>query len=229
MSDKGVLKEPDVVQICVKGRLKAINTYNEALFIPLICSPIPNQNIDFSENSTKHLHLQLADMYDNDNKPVDIFVDLHYFYNFITGKTVKGDPNTLVALESNLGFILCGESQINSTKQGASNMTNFVTSHNLKIDCEVINSANGDMTFKEHFNRFWEMESLVTESNSVYETSKNEIYFDGQPCITSLSFKPHHKPITDDFMLSKYCLHSLKNKLGRDPDLKREYHEILQD
>ena len=27
-------------------------------------------------------------------------------------------------------------------------MINFVTSHNLKIDCEVINSANGDMTLK---------------------------------------------------------------------------------
>ena len=50
MSDEGVLKELDVVQICVKVRLKTINTYNEALFIPLICSPIPNQNIDFSEN-----------------------------------------------------------------------------------------------------------------------------------------------------------------------------------
>ena len=34
-------------------------------------------------------------------------------------------------------------------------MTNFVTSHNLKINSEVINSANGDMTFKEHLNRFW--------------------------------------------------------------------------
>ena len=27
-------------------------------------------------------------------------------------------------------------------------MTNFITSHNLKIDCEVINSPNGDMTLR---------------------------------------------------------------------------------
>ena len=32
-----------------------------------------------------------------------------------------------------------------------------------------------------------------------------------------------------NFMLLNCRLHSLKNKLGRDPDLKREYHEILQD
>ena len=107
-SDEGVLIELDVVQICVKGKLKTINTYIEALCIPFICSPIPNQNIDFSENSTKHpLHLQLANTYDNNNKPVDILVGLDYFYNFITGKTIKGAPNPLVALESNLGFILC--------------------------------------------------------------------------------------------------------------------------
>ena len=171
----------------------------------------------------------MPNTYDNNNKPVDILVGLDYFYNFITRKTIKGVPNTLVVLDSNLGFILCGQSRINSTKQDASNMTNFVTSHTLKIEFEVINSANGDMTLIDHLNHFWEMEILGIESNSVYETFKNETYFDGQNYITSLTFKPHHKPISDNFMLSKHRLHSLKNKLDRDPDLKGEYHEILQD
>ena len=91
-------------------------------------------------------------------------------------------------------------------------MTNFVTSHNLKIACEVINSANGNMTLKEHLNRFWEMETLGIELNSVYETFKNKIYFDRQHHITSLPFKSHHKPIPDNFMLSKHRLLSLKSK-----------------
>ena len=30
-------------------------------------------------------------------------------------------------------------------------------------------------------------------------------------------------------MLSTYRLYSLKNKLYKDPDFKREYHEILQE
>ena len=73
------------------------------------------------------------------------------------------------------------------------------------------------------------MKALGIKSNSVYETFKNEIYFDGQHYSTSLPFKPHHKPIPDNFILSKHRLHSLKNKLDRDPDVKQEYHEILQD
>ena len=77
-------------------------------------------------------------------------------------------------------------------------MKNFVTSHTLKIDFEVINSANGDMTLIDHFNHFWKMEILGIESNSVYETFKYETYFDGQNYITSLPFKPHHKPISDN-------------------------------
>ena len=36
-------------------------------------------------------------------------------------------PNTLVALESNLGFLICRQSQINPKKQGASIMTNSTT------------------------------------------------------------------------------------------------------
>ena len=71
-------------------------------------------------------------------------------------------------------------------------------------------------------------EALGIESNSVHETFKDEIYFDGQHYITSLPFKPHQKPIPDNFMLSKYRFNSLKNELYRDPDLKREHHEILQ-
>ena len=51
----------------------------------------------------------------------------------------------------------------------------MVTSHNLKIDCEVINSANADMMLKQHLNRFWEMEALDIESNSVHKPFKNEI------------------------------------------------------
>ena len=79
-SDEGVLKELDVVQIYVKEKLKVINTCIETF----ICSPIRNQNIDFSENSTKHLlRLQLADTYENNYKPVDILVGLDYFYNLL--------------------------------------------------------------------------------------------------------------------------------------------------
>ena len=83
-------------------------------------------------------------------------------------------------------------------------MANFVRSHNLKIDCEVINSTNGDMMLKEQLNRFWEMDTWGIESNSVYKTFKNEIYSDGQHYITFLPFKLHHKPIPDNFMLSKH-------------------------
>ena len=45
LKDKGVLKELDVVQICVKGKLKTINSYIEALCIPPIYLSMPNQNI----------------------------------------------------------------------------------------------------------------------------------------------------------------------------------------
>lgn len=43
--------------------------------------------------------------------------------------------------------------------------------------------------------------------------------FDGQHYITSLTFKPYHTPMPDNFMLSKRHLHPLKKNLDRDPDL----------
>ena len=76
-SNEGVLKELDVMKKFLKQKLKTINTYIEALCISFICSPIQNQNDDFSENSTKHLlRLRLADMFNNFNKPINILVSL---------------------------------------------------------------------------------------------------------------------------------------------------------
>ena len=45
-TEEGVLKEIDVVQICVKSKTKSKNVYIEALGIPFLCSSIQGQSIE---------------------------------------------------------------------------------------------------------------------------------------------------------------------------------------
>ena len=63
--DEGVLKVLDVVQICVRGKTKAVNVYIEALCIPLLCSPPQDQTLNgvFNKNYDYLKDLSLSDDY----------------------------------------------------------------------------------------------------------------------------------------------------------------------
>jgi len=90
-SDEGILKLLDVVQVCVKGKTKNINTYIEALCVPLVCSKLEEQSIEhFDLQKYKYLYdLQLADE-NVSEKSVDILIGLDYYYTLISGKTIRG-------------------------------------------------------------------------------------------------------------------------------------------
>lgn len=71
----GILRDLNAVQICVKGKFKAINTYIETL--NLICSPLQHQNIDFSEKSFQSFsNFQLGVTFNNKENPTYIFLEL---------------------------------------------------------------------------------------------------------------------------------------------------------
>ena len=86
------------------------------------------------ENSTKHLCLQLADTYNNNNKSVGILVGLDYFYNFITRKTIEGSPKYFSSIKKLIWYLYFADQVELIQRNEASSMNNFVTAHNSKID-----------------------------------------------------------------------------------------------
>ena len=101
--DERVLKVLDVVQICVRGKTKAVNVYIEALCIPLLCSPLQDQTLNgvFNKNYDYLKNLSLSDDYSNTtDKLVDLLIGLDYYFNFVTGKIRPGPPSCPLAVDS---------------------------------------------------------------------------------------------------------------------------------
>ena len=100
----------------------------EAICTPDICDPLTNQNVKAVSTNYNHLkNLKLADSSNTDTKSVNILIGLDYYYLFVTGDIIRGEPNEPIALNSIFGCILCG-TFVGTTQP------NFNVTHLFRVD-----------------------------------------------------------------------------------------------
>ncbi|XP_065665735.1 uncharacterized protein LOC136087157 [Hydra vulgaris] len=192
--DEGLIKTLDVVRVCLKGRDPKNNIYMEALCIPFICSPLKNPNFNLLQQKYVYLKgIPLAKSYPlKNNESVDILVGLDCYYSIITGKIIRGCNNGPVALESILGWIVCGPSDIGVRE-------NFIQT-NL-----VSTSQSDDDVLRLELRKFWQSESSdFQEQDNFYQQFKNDITFNGERYVTKLPLKPNCEFLPDNYNISLY-------------------------
>ena len=127
---EGTLKCLDVVQLCIMG-MKDISVYIEALCIPRICSPVKVPTNECIQRNFKHLSkLQLA-IPPSVKDEVDILIGLDYYFSLMTGGTICGVPGNPIALESCLGWIICGRTNFPCSD------TNLITTDLDELDLKA--------------------------------------------------------------------------------------------
>ena len=192
-SDEGALKTLDVVQICVKGSSPNVLIYMEALVVPHICSPLSNPELNFVQSRYPYLKgLILAEnLISNRVDDIEILVGIDYYYAIISGRTARGPPNGPVAIESILGWIICGPTDIKVNKRGVTNV-NLINSLNVR------NKKLENDDLKNELHKFWEIENCgFEETEDVYSKFKDEISFDGERYVCKLPFKPNADFLSD--------------------------------
>ena len=147
-----------------------------------------------------------------------MLIGLDYYYSIVTGKTVRGPPKCPVAIESILGWIICGPTDIKSAEK--TTRVNFISTSS--------DNTEHDDVLRNELKHFWEVESCgFNKENDVYDSFMNDIKFDGDRYITKLPFKPHADILPDNYRHSMQRLNSLKKKLDKNKELKESYHEII--
>ena len=212
-TDKGVLKGLDVVEVCVKSKTKSTNVYIEALSISFLCLSIQGQSTEILDISKYNYlkNLDFADKYTSDNseKHIDILKGMDYYFNFVTGKIKRGPPGCPVAIKSNFGWILSGRNGT-AKKKSKFASSNIANSHTMFVN-NITHRIEDDLNLKDSIQKFWEVENVGVDEHHVYENFKQTISFDGERYFTALPFKPFHKPLPDNYTLSKHRLSILKN------------------
>ena len=176
-SSEGVLKCLDVVQFCLRGN--GVKIYMEALCVPHICSTIKVPSIGWTKGHYKYLQdLDLVKP-PTDFNDVDILVGLDYYYSVISGRVIRGSPGDPVAVESVLGWMVCGRS-------GGSSGSNEVFTNLIVVEDDLLEDK---LDLKSELTKFWQVETLHGDINDIVHENFNEnINFNGERYVTSLPF-----------------------------------------
>ena len=185
------VKECDVVQLCVRT-LHGMNVYITSYFVPLICSPVSNQQSRSTLECYPYLQgLQLA-CDTSDSVSADVLIGADYYWSFFTGSIIKGDPYGPVALETNLGWVLSGPSECSRLTRSCT--VNLSSTHVLKVESTEMKDMKDDLQ------KFWDLETLSIKENetSVYDKFSNDITFTGERYQVKLRFKDNHPMLPDN-------------------------------
>ena len=132
-----------------------MNIYVSAYVVPLICTPVSNQMVEFTQTHYQHLQsLELADSTQGTDEPsIDLLIGADFYWQFVTGITVGSQEPRPVALSTRLGYVLSGPVGISIPENS---MVNFTETHVLEICTSVYDEK---MALDQQVRRFWDLET----------------------------------------------------------------------
>ena len=220
-------KRVDIVPLNVITSNKTITI--EAICTPDICDPLTNQNVKAVSTNCNHLkNLKLADSSNTGTKSINILIDLDYYYLFVTGYIIRGEPNEPIALNSIFGCILCRT--FVETTEANSNVT-----HLFRVD--TLRNKTGGITkeinpFKFDFNSNYDTSEQVfpkDDHKHVLEDFEKDIQFKNNRYITKLPIRKTDDILPDNCILANNRIINLEKQLDRNKKRCADYDKIIQE
>ena len=217
-SAEGKVSIVDVVNLKIKCRNNEFVNI-EALCVPVICSPLMGQKpFEISKTHAKFKKLYLVDFTLDIEEKNSILIGLDYYFSFIKGNVICSESDNLVALESKLGWILCG------THETGERISN---NHIYLVDCFSKEPETIDSTL----NKFLKTESseFSDTENDCVKAFKENLIFNGSRYEIKLPFRSHTDFTPNNYVVAEKRLISLREQLKKDSNLLFEYDKIIND
>ncbi|KRY26864.1 hypothetical protein T01_389 [Trichinella spiralis] len=184
----------------------------EALTVPSLCHRIPVSKILTSEWE----HLQFFDpvIDDESSDEVHVVIGIDYYYRFLGDAIRRGKPGDPVAVETVLGWIICGPVNPHPAPE-------TVAAFNAVVELSVENLLR----------RFLEIEEMGvpfrSESDEVdpEKRFREGLSYDGTRYSVRLLWKNSWLP--DNFAVAKRCLETLERRMAREPSRRDVHSSIL--
>ena len=223
------IKEIDVVRVKLINKKEEDCGFFELLVVPLICSPLSCQRTKMAKSKYDHLKdLYLADFVGNAGSiQIQILIGTDYYFSLITGRCKRGEPDSPVALESRLGWILSGPVERCAGNNVASNHISIT--HSMLVEDSKHYGVENECAKNEvyqKFSRFWEVESAEGYKD-IMDQFTRDIVFENSKYFISLPFNENRYLIPDNFKLCNRRLDVLRKRLLRDPELAKNYCNIF--
>ena len=185
----------DVVRFDIKplrgGRVQALEAY-----VVLEISHISNEHVEVVKNDFPHLRdLWFSDVCQSKEElEIDLLIGTDYLWEFQRGRTVRGESEEPVAIETELGWVLSGPLKRRYEFSEAS--VQEVSVNFISQDSAGLDKASLD----REVSRLWDLESLgIKSSDEVHESFENEIEFLEGRYSVKLPWKLGHDPLPSNF------------------------------
>ena len=215
----------EVVRFDIKplrgGRVQAL----EAYVVPEI-SRISNEHVEVVKNDFPHLRdLWFSDVCQSKEElEIDLLIGADYLWEFQRGRTVRGESEEPVAIETELGWVLSGPLKRRYEFSEAS--VQEVSVNFISQDSAGLDKASLD----REVSRLWDLESLgIKSSDEVHESFENEIEFLEGRYSVKLPWKLGHDPLPSNFANSVSRMKGQLKRLKREPEVLNEYDSIIKE
>ncbi|KFD61475.1 hypothetical protein M514_26371 [Trichuris suis] len=176
----------------------------QALCVRRICSALEPQPL--LQKGWSHIGgLNLADNFPCASSEVDALVGLDHYYDFMRNTVRQGRNNEPIAVQSKLGWILCGK-----VGKGPA----YATTTALQDTAEESTEAM--------LKRFWQLDAIGVSENedstekpsTVMEAFQKSVAFDGERYTVELPWKGE-KSLPNNLQLAQQCLEQTERRLRK--------------
>ena len=203
------------------GRVQAL----EAYVVPEN-SHIRNEHVEVVKNDFLYLRdLWFSDVCQSKEElEIDLLIGADYLWEFQRGRTVRGESEEPVAIETELGWVLSGPLKRRYEFSEAS--VQEVSVNFISQDSAGLDKASLD----REVSRLWDLESLgIKSSDEVHESFENEIEFLEGRYSVKLPWKLGHDPLPSNFANSVSRMKGQLKRLKREPEVLNEYDSIIKE
>ena len=212
------LRDVVSVEMTAVGGGKAIQI--EAFVVPEI-SRIQNEHLEAAKRDFPHLKgIWLSDVCRHKEElEIDLLVGADYLWRFQTGRTIRGEPDEPVAVETALGWVLSGPLKGRKIDKEQEVQVNFVTAESLVTD-----------SLERDVHKLWDLETIgIRESNEVHEEFVDNISFNGQRYSVKLPWKAGNDRLPSNYENSLSRMRSQVRKLRKEPGVLDEYDAVIKE
>jgi len=207
------LRTCELIELCLCN--DESNVKLTALTVPDICSQLNHQAIKIAQQKYPHLSgLPLADSADEDDGVIDVLIGSDHYWKIVTGEVIRGNEDEPTALHTMFGWILSGPVK---------------TFHNSPSSINLLSVSTDDVS--KELRRFWEVESLGVShpTECVQEKFEESTTFADGKYTVRLPWKEFHPPLPDNYSLCANRLQSLIERLRKNPEVLKEYDDVIKD
>ncbi|KRZ81662.1 hypothetical protein T08_6020, partial [Trichinella sp. T8] len=188
-----------------------------ALVLPKICGKIRQAPVKLSEWSNLS-NLSVADQCEERTFTIDVLISLDYYFNLVDGDVRRDPAGGPVAIHSQLGWILCGQ----TCRRPTTAVTTLLT--------HVEESAD------QILRRFWELEAIGIATDNQTAPPDQEalqrfeegLSFDGERYEVHLPWLPRRPSLPNNFPQARRRLLAVERRLARREEEKREYTATMR-